>query len=163
MKGAESSIDMSFLGIDCGTSALKAVLVDGEERIVAASTQTYLPSHPQPLWSEQNPNDWRDAMFAALAELTHVAPKAMGGVAAIGFSGQMHSAVLLDAADRPVRAAILHDDTRALAEARELAERCPELIAVAGVKPMAGFTAPKLLWMRRRGPGLSRKSVACCC
>src|ERR1700710_832030 len=107
---------MNFLGIDCGTSALKAVLVDEEERLIAASTQAYRPVHPRPLWSEQNPDDWRDAMFAALAELARATPKAMGGVAAIGFSGQMHSAVLLGADDRPVRPAILHNDTRAFAE-----------------------------------------------
>ena len=92
---------MTFLGIDCGTSALKAVLVDDTERLIAASTQAYLPSHPHPLWSEQNPDDWRDAMFDALGALAREAPAAMGAVAAIGFSGQMHSAVLLDKADRP--------------------------------------------------------------
>jgi xylulokinase len=143
---------MNFLGIDCGTSALKAVLVDEEEHIVVSSTQAYRPVHPQPLWSEQNPDDWRDAMFAALDELARAAPKAMGGVAAIGFSGQMHSAVLLDAGDRLVRPAILHNDTRAFAEAQELAEQRAELAAVTGVKPMAGFTAPKLIWLRRHEP-----------
>src|ERR1700722_16342986 len=137
---------MTFLGVDCGTSALKAVLVDDSERIVAASTQAYLPNHPRPLWSEQNPDDWRAAMFDALAALSHEAPAAMGAVAAIGFSGQMHSAVLLDQSDRPLRPAILHNDTRAFAEARELSERHPELARITGVKPMAGFTAPKLIW-----------------
>ena len=109
-----------FLGVDCGTSALKAVLVDDGERIVATSTQAYLPSHPRPLWSEQNPDDWRAAMFEALAALAREAPAAVSGVAAIGFSGQMHSAVLLGAADRPLRPAILHNDARAFEEAREL-------------------------------------------
>jgi xylulokinase len=143
---------MNFLGVDCGTSALKAVLVDEQERILGASTQTYLPSHPRPLWSEQNPDDWRAAMYDALAALAHEAPAAMREVAAIGFSGQMHSAVLIDAADRPLRPAILHNDARAFREARELAERHPELAAITGVKPMAGFTAPKLVWLRRHEP-----------
>jgi xylulokinase len=144
---------MIFLGLDCGTSALKAALVDQDEKLLAASTQGYLPNHPHPSWSEQDPDDWRDAMFAALADLARQAPAAMRAVAAIGFSGQMHSAVLLDAADRPVRPAILHNDGRAFAEARQLAENHPELPAVVGVKPMAGFTAPKLLWLRRHEPG----------
>ena len=143
---------MTFLGIDCGTSALKAVLVDEDERILGASAQSYLPSNPHPLWSEQNPDDWREAMFGALAALAREAPAAMGAVAAIGFSGQMHSAVLLDEADRPLRPAILHNDTRAFAEARELAEQHPELARITGVKPMAGFTAPKLIWLRRHEP-----------
>jgi xylulokinase len=151
---------MNFLGLDCGTSALKAVLVDEDERIVAASTQPYLPSHPQPLWSEQDPDDWRDAMFDALAVLAREAPAAMGGVAAIGFSGQMHSAVLLDKAGRPLRPAMLHNDTRAFAEARELAGRYRHLARVTGVKAMAGFTAPKLIWLRRHEPTLFEK-IAC--
>ncbi len=143
---------MNFLGIDCGTSALKAVLVDDEQRMIGAAAESYLPSHPHPLWSEQNPDDWRDAMFAALAALAREAPAAMREVAAVGFSGQMHSAVLIDEADRPLRPAILHNDARAFVEARELAERHPELAAIVGVRPMAGFTAPKLIWLRRNEP-----------
>jgi xylulokinase len=145
---------MNFIGVDCGTSALKAVLVDSHERTLAASTQGYSPSHPHALWSEQDPGDWRAAMFGAFAALARDAPAAMAAVAAIGFSGQMHSAVLLDAADRPLRPAILHNDARAFAEARELAERHPELALTTGVKPMAGFTAPKLMWLRRHEPGV---------
>src|SRR5260370_28753368 len=144
--------NMNCLGVDCGTSALKAVIVDGQERTLAASTQSYSRSTPHPLWREQDPDDWRAAMFDAFAALAREAPAAMGAVAAIGFSGQMHSAVLLGAADRPLRPAILHNDTRAFAEARELAERRPELAREVGVKPMAGFTAPKLMWLRRHEP-----------
>ena len=143
---------MIFLGVDCGTSALKAVLVDDGERILAASTQAYLPNHPRPPWSEQNPDDWRDAMFAALSALAQEAPAAMRSVAAIGFSGQMHSAVLLDKTDRPLRPAILHNDARAFAEASELGRRRPDLAGVLGVEPMAGFTAPKLVWLQRHEP-----------
>jgi xylulokinase len=91
-------------------------------------------------------------MFDAFADLRRAAPQAMGAVAAIGFSGQMHSAVLLDGADRPVRPAILHNDSRAFAEARALGEFHPELAAIVGVKPMAGFTAPKLMWLLRCEP-----------
>jgi xylulokinase len=143
---------MTFLGIDCGTSALKALLVDERERVVGACARPYLPSHPHPLWSEQDPGDWRAAMFDALAALAREAPAAMRAVSAIGFSGQMHSVVLLDAADKPLRPAILHNDTRAFAEASELAARHPGLAEVVGVKPMAGFTAPKLIWLQRREP-----------
>jgi xylulokinase len=149
---------MTFLGVDCGTSALKAVLVDDSERIVAASTQAYLPNHPRPLWSEQNPDDWRDAMFDALSALAREAPAAMGAVAAIGFSGQMHSAVLLDKADRPLRPAILHNDARAFAEARELGQRHPDFAQIMGVEPMGGFTAPKLVWLQRH----ESEIFACC-
>jgi len=143
---------VTFLGVDCGTSALKAVLVDENELVLAANSQHYRPANPHPLWSEQDPDDWRDAMFAALAALAHDAPEGMARVAAIGFSGQMHSAVLLDGADLPLRPAILHNDTRAFAEARRLATDHPELAPIVGVKPMAGFTAPKLMWLRDHEP-----------
>ena len=86
---------MIFLGIDCGTSALKAVLVDAQERIVASAARAYRPDHPRPLWSEQDPEVWRDAMAGAIADLKASAPAAFAAVKAIGFSGQMHSAVLL--------------------------------------------------------------------
>jgi xylulokinase len=145
---------MTFLGLDCGTSALKAVLVDEGERILASSSQAYRPTNPRPLWSEQDPDDWLRAMFAALAALARETPQAMTRLAGIGFSGQMHSAVLLDAADKPLRPAILHNDTRAFAEARRLAEDHPELASIVGVKPMAGFTAPKLMWLTANEPAI---------
>ncbi|HEV3044777.1 MAG TPA: xylulokinase [Roseiarcus sp.] len=149
---------MTFLGLDCGTSALKATLVDENERVLAAASKAYRPVNPRPLWSEQDPDDWRRAMLAALADLARQEPRAMARVSAIGFSGQMHSAVLLDAADKPLRPAILHNDTRAFAEARRLGEDHPELAAVVGVKPMAGFTAPKLMWLAAHEPSIFAKT-----
>ena len=84
--------------------------------------------------------------------------------AAIGLSGQMHGAVLLDAHDRPLRPAILWNDGRAQAECRLLAERVPELGQIAGVPPMPGFTAPKLLWLAAHEPDAVRaRSPRCCC
>ena len=151
---------MISLGIDCGTSALKAVLVDAEERIVAVAARAYRPDHPRPLWSEQDPNVWRDAMAGAIGDLKASAPAALAAVKAVGFSGQMHSAVLLGRDDRPLRPAMLHNDTRAFAEAAELWARHRDLAGVVGVKPMAGFTAPKLLWLSRHEPQTFAK-LAC--
>jgi xylulokinase len=150
---------MTYLGLDCGTSALKAILVDDAESVVAAGECAYLPDHPRPLWSEQDPTVWRDAMFAAVGAIRAEAPAAWAAVRGIGFSGQMHSAVLLDRNDRPTRPAILHNDTRAHAESRELHETHPELAAVVGVKPMAGFTAPKLMWLARHEPEVRARIV----
>jgi xylulokinase len=104
---------MNYLGVDCGTSAVKAVVVDGSERVIAASERAYRPDHPHPLWSEQDPEVWREASFAAIRDLGARAGEAMARLRGIGFSGQMHSAVLLGRDDRPVRPAILHNDTRA--------------------------------------------------
>jgi xylulokinase len=148
---------MTYLGLDCGTSALKAVVVDEEERVVAAVSESYRPANPHPLWSEQDPDDWLRAMFNALARLARENPQDMARVSAIGFSGQMHSAVLLDGADNPLRPAILHNDTRAFAEARRLAEDHPDLATIVGVKPMAGFTAPKLMWLATHEPAIREK------
>ena len=137
------------LGLDCGTSGLKAVLVGDDGAPVASASRSYAPDRPRPDWSEQDPDVWRDAMAGAIADLRVAAPAALDAVRAIGFSGQMHGAVLLDEADRPVRPAILHNDGRAHAEAEELQRRYPELAGVVGVKPMPGFTGPKLLWLAR--------------
>jgi xylulokinase len=99
-------------------------------------------------------------MAGAVDDLRRSAGPALGGVKAVGFSGQMHGAVLLDRSDRPVRPAILHNDARAAQEAAELARRSPELAAVVGVKPMAGFVGPKLLWLKRHEPE-SRRQIDC--
>ena len=85
-----------FLGLDCGTSGLKAVLVGESGAAVAAASRPYLPDRPRPGWSEQDPEVWRAAMAGAIAELRALAPQAVGGLKAIGFSGQMHGAVLID-------------------------------------------------------------------
>ena len=150
---------MTYLGVDCGTSALKVVLVDEAERPLASSERAYRPDHPHPLWSEQDPHVWREAMFAAFGDIRAEAPRAVAALRAIGFSGQMHSAVLLGRDDRPVRPAMLHNDTRAHLEARDLNDAHPELAAIVGVKPMAGFTAPKLMWLARHEPKV-RERVA---
>jgi len=143
---------MTYLGVDCGTSALKALLVDDAERVVASGESAYLPDHPHPLWSEQNPDVWRDAMFAAIGQIRAAAPRELAGLRGIGFSGQMHSAVLLGRDDKPTRPAMLHNDTRAHLEARRLHENHPGIATLVGVKPMAGFTAPKLMWLAEHEP-----------
>ena len=149
-----------YLGLDCGTSGLKALLVDEAGAAVASASRAYLPDRPRPGWSEQDPDVWLAAMAGAIADVRAAAPKALTALKAIGFSGQMHGTVLLDRSDRPVRPAILHNDSRAHAEAAELARNVPELARVVGVKPMPGFTGPKLLWLRRNeAEHLSR--IAC--
>jgi xylulokinase len=143
---------MITLGIDCGTSALKAALVDQEGCVLATATRAYRPDHPRPLWSEQDPQVWRAAMAAAIGDIEREAPGPLGAAEAVGFSGQMHSAVLLGRDDRPLRPAMLHNDGRAHCEAAELWRRHPHLAEIVGVKPMAGFTAPKLAWLGKHEP-----------
>ena len=141
-----------YLGLDCGTSGLKALLTDERGEPVANAARSYSPDRPRAGWSEQNPDDWANAMAGAIADLRNTAGKALCGVKAIGFSGQMHGAVLLDRADKPIRPAILHNDGRALLEADELARDYPNLARIVGVKPMPSFTGPKLKWIARHEP-----------
>ena len=148
-----------YLGLDCGTSGLKALLTDERGEPVASAQRAYSPDRPRPGWSEQDPEVWAAAMAGAIADLKDSAGKALAGLKAIGFSGQMHGAVLLDRAMAPVRPAILHNDSRAHREADELARNHSELARVVGVKPMPGFTGPKLKWIARHEPD-NRRRVA---
>ncbi|MBB4041714.1 xylulokinase [Microvirga flocculans] len=141
-----------YLGIDVGTSAVKAILVDEGQRTVAEAAIPLEVSRPHALWSEQDPEAWWQAVQAAMARLHAEAPAALADVRGLGLAGQMHGAVLLDGTGRPLRPAILWNDGRSFREARDLGERHPELSRAAGVIPMPGFTAPKLLWLARNEP-----------
>ena len=145
-----------FLGLDLGTSAVKAVLVDGEQRVVGQASAPLVVQRPQPLWAEQDPEAWWQATAAAIAELRTAHATALAAVRGIGLAGQMHGAVLLDAGDRVLRPAILWNDGRAGAECVELERRAPRLHAITGNLAMPGFTAPKLLWVAAHEPDVFR-------
>ena len=143
---------MIVLGIDVGTSALKAVLVDAGQRSLADVSVALRTSAPRPGWSEQDPADWWTALETALAKISQAAPDAWRDVRAIGLSGQMHGSVVLDRDSRSIRPTILWNDGRATAECEELHDAVPELAEIAGIIAMPGFTAPKLLWLKRHEP-----------
>jgi len=143
---------MNFLGIDIGTSAVKAVLVDESEAVLAEAAVPLATARPQPGWSEQDPEVWWQASTRAVGMVRSLAKAAFAEVRAVGLSGQMHAAVVLDEADRPIRPAILWNDGRAAAECAELERVVPNLATIAGVVAMPGFTAPKLLWLKRHEP-----------
>ena len=143
-----------FIGLDFGTSAVKALLVDGEQRHIASASSPLTVSRPHPGQSEQNPAAWWDALLLAMDAIHAAHPREMAAVQGIGLSGQMHGAVLLDAAGAVLRPAILWNDTRAIAECAELETAFPSLGRVAGNLAMPGFTAPKLLWVRRHEPDI---------
>lgn len=142
-----------YLGIDIGTSAVKAVLVDDAGRVVGESRTPLTVSRPRPLWSEQDPADWWSAVNTAVAELD---PGPRRRVRAVGLSGQMHGAVVLDKARQALRPAILWNDGRCAAECQELMEREPRAHALIGNPILPGFTAPKLAWVRKHEPGVWR-------
>jgi xylulokinase len=137
------------IGIDLGTSGVKAILVDAEDRLRAEAHAPLAVSRPRPLWSEQDPADWLAATEAAMDRLAAAAGAAMGAVEAIGLSGQMLGVALLDAADRPLRPALLWNDGRAAAECRELEALVPDIARRVGCRPMPGFGAPKMRWLMK--------------
>ena len=134
-------------GLDVGTTGVKAIAITPEGEVVARAERSYPLSTPRPGWSEQDPEDWWRASEAALAELG-------GDIVGIGLSGQMHGLVALDSEDRIVRPAILWNDQRTGAECVEIEERVGlgRLIELTGNRALPGFTAPKLLWLRRHEP-----------
>ena len=143
-----------FLGIDIGTSGVKAVVVDADDRVVDQGGAPLAVQRPQPFWSEQDPDDWWRAAETAVGEIRGRSPAALASVRAIGLSGQMHGATLLDAADRPLRPAILWNDGRSGPHCPVLEARAPRIHAVTGNQAMPGFTAPKLLWVAEHEPEL---------
>jgi xylulokinase len=148
----EETYRVPYLGIDIGTSAVKAVLVDEAQLVLAAAAVPLEVSRPRELWSEQDPALWWSATEVAVGHLRADVPEAFAAIRGIGLSGQMHGAVLLGPNQEPLRPAILWNDGRSFEEARDLAERQPDLARIVGVLPMPGFTAPKLLWLARHEP-----------
>ncbi|HEX9170033.1 MAG TPA: xylulokinase, partial [Roseiarcus sp.] len=146
----------TFLGLDIGTSSVKALLVDADQRVVAEASTPLSVSRPFPLWSEQDPNDWVEGVESAVAEIRGQAPKKFEALAGIGLSGQMHGATLLDVHDKPLRPAILWNDGRSFAECDELKRRVPDLEQRTGNLAMPGFTAPKMLWVAAHEPEVAR-------
>jgi xylulokinase len=140
--------DAISLGIDLGTSELKAVLLDGKGIVLAQAAAALSIARPQPGWSEQNPEDWWRACVSVLHQLKDASPATYARIRCVGLSGQMHGAVLVDRRDECIRPAILWNDSRAIAESAALAHDYPSFSAITGSLPMAGFTAPKLMWLK---------------
>ena len=144
---------MSYLGIDIGTSGVKAFLIDGAGKPLGeANARAVEPVRPHPGWSEQDPADWWKATLEAVDTLAKARPKEISEVRGIGLSGHMHGATLLDADDRVLRPAILWNDGRSSAECAEMEAVLPSLRDIAGNIAMPGFTAPKIAWVRKHEP-----------
>jgi xylulokinase len=138
-----------YLGLDIGTSGVKAVLVNDAQAVIDQATAPLSVSRPKPLWSEQDPADWWRATNEAVHKLDSQARRA---VKAIGLSGQMHGATCLDAEDEIIRPAILWNDGRSGANCQTMMADLPSLTDITGNLAMPGFTAPKLHWMRAHEP-----------
>lgn len=144
---------MLYIGIDLGTSSVKLALFDGHE-ILRTARRSYPVYHPRDGWSEQNPEDWYAAVLSGIRELVRGLDAC--DIAGISFSGQMHGLVTLDGDGKVLRRAILWNDGRSDEQAHRLNETPGEsyLVEHTGNIAFAGFTAPKLLWMRENEPDL---------
>jgi len=138
---------VALVGLDVGTTALKGVAIDEAGHVLATASADYPLARPQPGWSEQDPEDWWRAATDVLGRLP---------TGPVGLSGQMHGLVVLDAEQRVLRPAILWNDQRTAAECAEIEERLglARLLELTGNRALTGFTAPKLLWLRRHEPEL---------
>ena len=138
-----------YVGIDIGTSSVKVIVVDQQGQLVDEATEPLSSSRPGPLMSEQDPRHWWRATDQAMQSLNQYGSE----VRAIGLSGQMHGAVLLDGEDKPLRPAILWNDGRSGDECVEL-EASSDVRKTTGNAAMPGFTAPKLLWVKKHEPAV---------
>lgn len=144
-----------FLGIDTSTTATKALLMDASGRVLSVGSTPHPLSTPQPLWSEQDPSDWWDATAASIRQALAEAGASGDDVASVGLTGQMHGLVLLDREGAVLRPAMLWNDGRAQAECDTIRQRLgglAALVAETGNDAFAGFSAPKLLWVRAHQP-----------
>ncbi len=142
------------IGIDLGTSGIKAVLIEDLARVIAVASEPVAVSRPHVGWSEQDADLWVATVFTCLDRLAAAAPKDMAAVRGIGLSGQMLAALILDADQRPLRPAMLWNDQRALAECAELLAAVPDIGQRTNGTPDPGITAPKLIWLRKHEPAL---------
>ncbi len=149
------------VGIDVSTTATKAILVDEAGSVRGTSQAEYRLSQPQPLWSEQDPHDWWRAAGIAMGSVLESTGTTADRVEAVGLTGQMHGAVMLGADDQVLRPAILWNDQRTARECDLIREAVgpQRLIAITGNDALAGFTAPKLVWVRDHEPELWSKAA----
>lgn len=144
-----------YLGIDIGTSGTKTLAVCGDGKALGAASAEYPCFTPKPLWSEQNPDDWWQAVVTTVRRVIAENDIKPSDVKGIGLSGQMHGSVFLDATNRVIRPAILWNDQRTAPECRQIEEAAggrSELIKMVANPALTGFTAPKILWLRNHEP-----------
>ncbi|MBL4647147.1 MAG: xylulokinase, partial [Rhizobiales bacterium] len=147
----------TYLGLDIGTSGVKAVLIGEDQTILASETSPLSVSRPHSGWSEQEADHWIAATIKAIAAVKSAVPEAFATLTGIGLSGQQHGATLLGADDKPLRPCILWNDGRSQAECAEL-DALADYQGIGGNIIMPGFTAPKLRWVQKHEPEIFAKT-----
>ncbi len=149
-----------FLGIDTSTTSSKALLIDSHGEVIAVATSPHTLQTPKPLWSEQNPLEWWDAVAASIKSVLEKAGVSGERVVAVGLTGQMHGLVLLDEGGNVLRPAILWNDQRTQSQCDEIHRRIgkEKFIRITGNVALTGFTAPKILWVQENEPEVYAKA-----
>ncbi|MBI5353823.1 MAG: xylulokinase [Chloroflexi bacterium] len=149
-----------FLGIDTSTTSSKALLIDSNGEVIAVAASSHTLQTPKPLWSEQNPLEWWDAVAASIKSVLEKAGVSGERVVAVGLTGQMHGLVLLDEAGNVLRPAILWNDQRTQSQCDEIHKRIgrEKFIQITGNVALTGFTAPKILWVQENEPEVYAKA-----
>lgn len=143
------------IGVDLGTSAVKVLLVDQAGTVVAQASEPYPLAQPHPGYSEQDPDDWVRGVTKALQTLLKTSGVAPADIEGLSYSGQMHGLVLLDAAGKPLRPAILWNDTRTTKQSQEITAKMGDrFLAITRNRPLEGFTLPKILWVKENEPAI---------
>ncbi|HET6422092.1 MAG TPA: xylulokinase [Planctomycetaceae bacterium] len=144
-----------FLGIDVGTSGTKTLAMREDGKVLASATTEYPLSSPKPGWSEQDPEDWWKATVDTVKKVMKAAKIKADDVAGIGLSGRMHGSVFLDKSHNVLRPAILWNDQRTASECADIEKKAggrEKLIGMVANPALTGFTAPKILWLRKNEP-----------
>ncbi|MCP4820240.1 MAG: xylulokinase, partial [Shimia sp.] len=147
-----------FVGIDLGTSGLRALLIDDAQQVVAAKEASYDTTRLHEGWSEQEQSDWTDACIKVFADLRAEVPEAVTAIRGIGVSGHMHGANLLDADGTPLRPCMMWNDTRSVTQAARL-DATENVRDLSGNIVFPGFTAPKVAWVADNEPEVFAKTA----
>ena len=149
-----------FLGIDTSTTSSKALIIDERGEVIAVASSPHTLQNPKPLWSEQNPLEWWEAVSASIRSVLEKAGISGDRIAAVGLTGQMHGLVLLDDAGNVLRPAILWNDQRTQSQCDEIHRRVgkEKFIQITGNVALTGFTAPKILWVKENEPDVYAKA-----
>lgn len=151
---------MYFLGIDTSTTSSKALLIDEQGNVVAVASHPHTLQTPKPLWSEQDPREWWEAVSASIRSVLEKADVSGEGIGAVGLTGQMHGLVLLDDDGNVLRPAILWNDQRTQSQCDEIHQIVgrEKFIQITGNVALTGFTAPKILWVKENEPDVFAKA-----
>lgn len=145
-----------FLGIDTSTTSSKALLIDERGEVIAVASSPHTLQTPRPLWSEQDPREWWEAVTASIRSAMEKAGVGVDQIAAVGLTGQMHGLVLLDEVGNVLRPAILWNDQRTQSQCDDIHRKIgkKKFIQITGNVALTGFTAPKILWVKENEPAI---------